>query len=101
MSAVPALTPDKITASLILSAIDAAKEVEADDRLVKHFVLEAILILCPNAYWKRVALRLAYRHPSKARNQLHIAKRQPWWRETVVDHIVGTLIAEAYGARAL
>ncbi len=93
--------PDRPSPEIIERALAAAKETQRNEQRCRYVALDALLVVFPSMTATRLALHLAYKSPASASALIATAKGRDWWDESHVDHVIGTLVADQYGERAL
>lgn len=62
---------------------------------------DAVHLLYPAFGVTRLGLRLGFAHARRAGDIVSKAKARDWWDDSIVDDVIGFLVAPMYGDRAL
>jgi hypothetical protein len=98
------------SADTIATAIVAASRLTGEDPIAlamgemgiraRHIALDALLSAYPDARREGLGRCLGYGSPRAAQGNLIGARKLKWWRDDWADDVLGTLVADRYGARA-
>lgn len=86
------IAPD---ATLATRALEAARPlVDGDEARARYLALAAIMEVDPERGWRATARELGFGHPRSAQGNLRNARKSRWWRDELVDEVVGALVGE-------
>lgn len=98
------------SSALVATAIETACRIFDEDPLAlargemgikaRHVAMEALAIAFPDANRSQLGKALGYATPRNALPQVQSAKKSKWWRDELVDEVIGAVVAERYGDQA-
>lgn len=66
----------------------------------RHLAMEALVMAFPDARRAGLGLCCGYPVPRAAQAGVFHARRTRWWRDELVDEVLGAVVAEQYGEQA-
>lgn len=101
-------TADQIALAIVMACqltgtnavLTALGQVSQRESRGRHIAFAALIEAYPEARRMGIARCCGYRNFASAASNLPTYQKTEWWREDLVDEVVGALVADKYGEQA-